>query len=94
MLTKYLKRATFIGDEADLRSPYKKIYNNRAANRSNLERKNASDGRYNKKFLPNTPTVNDADIQDLIKKYPLDPTLKEEEKMDAAALESQLKPKM
>ena len=51
------------------------------------DRKNAAEGRFNKKFLAGTPTVNDSDIRDLIKRYPLDP-LKDEEPTVAAPDES------
>lgn len=46
------------------------------------ERKNANEGRFNKVFAPDTPSVRDDAIRDLIKRYPIDP-MKDEERMDS-----------
>lgn len=64
--------------EGALRSPYGKVIVNKRARMCTEERKKTNEGRFNKSFLPGTPTIHDSEIRDLIKRYPLDP-MKEEE---------------
>lgn len=72
------------GKPVGVRSPYGKLKLPKRSILCTDERKKTNEGRFNKAFLPGTPTVHDSDIRDLIKRYPLDPMKEENERAEQA----------